>query len=216
MSRRGSVSSARAMAMRWRCPPESPTPRSPIDRVVALGQRVDELGRLRRLGRGAHLARASRRAGRRRCCRARVPEKSSASCSTTPICERRLDERHLAHVVPVDEHRAAGDVVEARDQVDDGALARAGGAEQRHHLARLDGEADAAQDLALGAGVAEAHVARTRRARRAPAAAAAPGASVTSSGASSSSKTRSAEAPAREICAARKPMVMIGISRKPR
>ncbi|MFP2898551.1 hypothetical protein [Corallococcus sp. 4LFB] len=29
MSRRGSVSSARAMASRCRCPPESPTPRSP-------------------------------------------------------------------------------------------------------------------------------------------------------------------------------------------
>ncbi len=44
----------------------------------------------------------------------------------------------------------------------------------------------------------------------------APATSVTSSGASSSSNTRTAEAPAREIIAARKPMVMIGMSRNMR
>ena len=38
---------ARAIAMRWRWPPESFTPRSPTSVVVAVGQRLDELRRVR-------------------------------------------------------------------------------------------------------------------------------------------------------------------------
>ena len=45
-------------------------------------------------------------------------------------------ERHVAHVVAVDQHAPGGDVVEARDQVDDRGLAAAGGAEQGDRLAR--------------------------------------------------------------------------------
>ena len=43
---------ARAIASRWRCPPESRTPRSPIGGLVALRQRRDELVRVGRTRRG--------------------------------------------------------------------------------------------------------------------------------------------------------------------
>ena len=46
-------------------------------------------------------------------------------------------EGQLAHVTAVDQHRPLADVVEARDEVDDGGLAAAGGAEQRHRLSGL-------------------------------------------------------------------------------
>jgi len=79
-----------------------------------------------------------------------LPENSSASGSTTPTCARSDDSVTLRTSWPSTSTRPPVDVVEeARDQVDHGRLAGAGGAEQRHHLARLDGEADAAQDLAL-------------------------------------------------------------------
>ena len=46
-----SARKARAMATRWRSPPESLTPRSPTMRLVALGQRLDEVVGARELGR---------------------------------------------------------------------------------------------------------------------------------------------------------------------
>ena len=46
---RGSASSARAIAIRWRWPPDSVSPRSPIERVVAVGQLGDEAVGLRAL-----------------------------------------------------------------------------------------------------------------------------------------------------------------------
>ena len=48
--------------------------------------------------------------------------------------------RHLAQVVAVDEHAPVGRVVEARDELGEGRLARAGGADERHRLARRHDE----------------------------------------------------------------------------
>jgi hypothetical protein len=61
-----------------------------------------------------------------------------------PIWLRRLA-RHVAHIHAVDRHRATRHVVEARQQVDDRSLARAGRPDDRHHLARLGGERHAFQ-----------------------------------------------------------------------
>ena len=52
-------------------------------------------------------------------------------------------ERHVAHVLPIDAHGAAADVVESRQQIEDGGFARARRADQRHGFARRDGEAHA-------------------------------------------------------------------------
>ena len=69
----GSRRIARAMVMRWRCPPESRVPPTPTSRVVALRQGLRELVDVRR-ARGLAASRPrSRRGGRsgcsRRCCR---------------------------------------------------------------------------------------------------------------------------------------------------
>ena len=55
-------------------------------------------------------------------------------------------QRDVADVHAVDPDRAAGDVVEARDQIDQRRLARAAAAHNRDHLAGLRREAHAAQD----------------------------------------------------------------------
>ena len=47
-------------------------------------------------------------------------------------------ERDVAHVLAIDAHGAGGDVVEARQQVEDGGFARAGGADERDGFAGLD------------------------------------------------------------------------------
>ncbi len=51
-------------------------------------------------------------------------------------------QRHVAHVVVVDTHRAAGDVVEARQQAGRGRLPAAGSAHQRDGLARTHVEVE--------------------------------------------------------------------------
>ena len=58
----------------------------------------------------------------------------------------------------VDEDLARGGIVEAGEQRDDGALARAAGADERDHLAGLDGEADVVE-CGLADAVAEGDVA---------------------------------------------------------
>ena len=66
------------------------------------------------------------------------PLNRKASCGTTASCSRSELDRDAAQVVPVDEHRARGGVVEARQQLDDRRLAGAGGADERDGLARRD------------------------------------------------------------------------------
>ena len=70
----------------------------------------------------------------------------------------QLVEAQVAHVDAADEHPAAGDVVEARDERGERGLARPDAADQRHRLARLDVEVDAAQHVDVGVGVAEVDV----------------------------------------------------------
>ena len=57
---------------------------------------------------------------------------------TTPICLRSSSGSQSRTSTPSMVMPAAGDVVEAGDQVDQGALARAGGAQQGHLLPRFD------------------------------------------------------------------------------
>ena len=69
-------------------------------------------------------------------------------------------ERRVAHVDAVDQDRALGHVVEARQQVDERGLAGAARAHDRHHLARGAPEARRAAARAPSrVGVAEAHLA---------------------------------------------------------
>ena len=63
---------------------------------------------------------------------------------------------HLAHIDAVHEDRAAGDVVQPRDEVDERRLAAAGAAHDGGRLARRGPERDAAQHRLLGTRIAEA------------------------------------------------------------
>jgi len=64
----------------------------------------------------------------------------------------------LAHVHPADPHAAVGGVEEARQQVDQGGLARSGAADDRGGLPLMHGKAHVGEHRLLGAGVGEAHV----------------------------------------------------------
>ena len=59
----------------------------------------------------------------------------------------------VADVLAADAHGAGRGVVQAGDEVGDGRLAGAGRADQGDHLAGLGGEGDAAEDLAVVAGL---------------------------------------------------------------
>ena len=65
---------------------------------------------------------------------------------------------HIAHVVAVDQDPTFGHVVEARQQIDDGRLATAGGAQQGNRLAWFGHERDATQDGIAASEVAERHI----------------------------------------------------------
>src|SRR5690606_39480290 len=60
---------------------------------------------------------------------------------------RQRAPRHPRRVMPVDEHRAAGRLLDQRDELQQRALAGARRAGQKGHLAALEVEADAAQRL---------------------------------------------------------------------
>ena len=153
ISTRGSARIARAMAMRWRWPPESEKPALADQRVVALRQRGDEL-----VGPGEprgplHQARRAPRGRRTRCWRAIVSVKRNVSSNTMPTARRSSRTRSVADVDAVEEDAARVDVVEARDQPGDRGLAAAGRADERDRLARAELEVE----------VVAAPVARRRR-----------------------------------------------------
>jgi hypothetical protein len=83
---------------------------------------------------------------------------SMFSCSTTPIWRRRLPAVGQGQIDAVGQHAAAFGQVEALRQLGQGALARAGTADDADHLAGGDGEADAAQHFRAVGAVAEDHV----------------------------------------------------------
>ena len=123
---RGSASSARAIATRWRWPPLSVSPRSPTRVVVAVGQRS--------MKSWACARRAARSISSRACVGAAARVGDVVGDGGGEQERRVVDDRDrlaqrdgvdVAHVGAVDEHRAGVDVVEPREQRDERGLARA-------------------------------------------------------------------------------------------
>src|SRR5437868_15522969 len=70
--------------------------------------------------------------------------------SDTMVTEgRQLLLAHGKRVAALEEHLAAGGRIERADDVQEGALPHAAGADQRGHLAGLEGERGTAQDVNL-------------------------------------------------------------------
>ena len=185
---------ARAMAMRWRWPPDSVTPRSPTRRLVALRQRADELGRRRRCSAARSIS-ASLASGRPKRMLSRDScAKIAVSCGTSAMCRRTscgsASRRSTPSNVTVPRLR----IVEPQDQVKDRALAGARGADDRDLLAGLDAKRHVVEHVGLGPRrIGKAHAPRTRP-RRAAAAAAASDAPAPGSPARSASNSASRSA----------------------
>ena len=79
-----------------------------------------------------------------------VPEKRNVSCSTMPICSRRLSCVTWRMSCPSTEMLPSCDVVEAHQQADDARLARAGRPDQGHGLSRLGDKVDVLQHRLVG------------------------------------------------------------------
>ena len=137
----GLAATARASASRWRWPPERLRPSSPIIVSTPVGQVV-------RRSRPAR-SRAPRADGLG--LRAAVPsrrpsstlsrtdaENSVASSNAMAMCVRSSLAGEVAHVDAVERHAPAGHVVQARGERGERRLARAGEADERHGLARLE------------------------------------------------------------------------------
>ena len=79
-----------------------------------------------------------------------VPEKRNGSCGTMPDLPAVLGQVEAADVAPVDQELAALELVEARDQPGDAALARAGVPHQRHasRAGRMSSEKSGSTTLA--------------------------------------------------------------------
>ena len=97
----------------------------------------------------------------------------NVSCRTMPIWRRIDCGSHIAYVDAVDPDRAGGDIVEAREQVDDSGLACAGGSDDGDGLAGLGGKGYILQNghavFILMGDVIEVHFADDLRGRsRAP------------------------------------------------
>ena len=150
----GSLSSARAMAMRWRWPPESRLPRSPICGVVAAREVEDEVVGEGGAGGGldprlVHVLEAVGDVGAHG-----VVEEHRLLGDEADLLAQAL-ERRVAHVDAVDGDGALGHVVEARQQLDERGLARARHAHDGHHLPGARGEGDPAQHGGVGVREAE-------------------------------------------------------------
>ena len=91
---------------------------------------------------------------------ATVALKRKGSSSTTAMAARSDGDVDVAHVGAVDEHRAGADVVQARDELDERRLARAGGADEGDRAARRHVEVDVVQGGPRRALVAQRHVAQ--------------------------------------------------------
>jgi hypothetical protein len=138
---RGSAMSARAKAMSWRWPAESWMPRSPISVSEPVGQPAHEV-----VG-----ADAAERAPDVVLVGAGAPE-GDVVADRAAEQERLLgDDAHLRaqrarsgvpEVDAVDDDAARRRVVEARDELGERRLARAGRADERDGLARRDDEVD--------------------------------------------------------------------------
>jgi hypothetical protein len=126
-------------------------------RVVAVGQLGDEAGRLGALGRALDGLPARVRIRVGDVVRDRVREQERVVVDDRDLPPQR-GEVDPAQVGAVDPHAALRRVVEARQQLDQRGLARAGRADERHRGARLDHEVDVVEDLLGLLGVAERDV----------------------------------------------------------
>ena len=102
----------------------------------------------RRARRFFHRLERKRRDGRRRCCCDGVIEQDGVLGDDGDLGAQRGDGQ-VADVVSVDEQPPAGDIEEARQQMDQRGLAGAAGADDGDHLARADLQIDVVQNLAL-------------------------------------------------------------------
>ena len=113
--------------------------------LIAIGQALDELVGLHQPGRGDHFVIAGFGFAVANVVHDRVTEEEGVlqDDADLPTQAGRSD---IAHINAINAHRAIGDVVEARQQVDDGGLARAGGADDGNGLAWFSLQADILQD----------------------------------------------------------------------
>ena len=135
----GSISSARAMARRCRCPPERLAAPSSSIRVVAARQALDELLGAREL-RGAHDVYEARiRPGHRDVVADRAGEEEVLLRHDADVLTQ-VHEIDLAQIHAVDLDHALIAGVQALQQAGDGGLARAAAPHDAEHLAARNRE----------------------------------------------------------------------------
>ena len=141
---RGSITSARAIASRWRCPPESVIPRSPI--TVSYPSGSSSMNGCACAARAAASTSSCVDVGHAEgdvVAHARREEERILGDDADLAAERAP--RHVAHVDAVDQHASLAGVVEPRHERGERRLARAGGADQGDGAAGLDLEVDPRQ-----------------------------------------------------------------------
>ena len=156
ISTRGDARNARASAMSWRSPDDRVTPRSWHGVSSPSGSDVDELEDADRLARGEHVLTRGFGLGELDVVADAAREQERLLGHDAELAPQRV-ERDVGDVVAVDEHPPVERVVEAREQLGDGRLARAGGTDQRERLALRDREVDVLEHERVGR-VPERHV----------------------------------------------------------
>ena len=112
----GSRSSVRAMARRWRCPPDRVTPRSPTGVLVALWQTYYEIVKLGYLGGADHIGVGCVIDAVLDVVANRGAEDEHVLQDDPDVPAKRR-QRGLAGIRPIDQHTPRGDIVEPRDNV---------------------------------------------------------------------------------------------------
>ncbi len=130
------ATSIRAIARRWRWPPETLRAALRDRRVEAARHRLDEVARLRDLERVPELLVGGVRVAVPQVARRRCRRTGRASAAPGRPCAASSAGSSCAHVDAVDEHLALGHVEEPRDQVEQRGLAGAGAADDRGRLRR--------------------------------------------------------------------------------
>ena len=134
------------MAMRWRSPPESVRPRSPMMVSYPSGSFWMKSWARAALGGCDHGAVGNVRLSVGDVVAHGVVEQDGVLGDDADLPPQR-GQRDVAHVVAVDQDAAAAHVEEARDQVHQRALAGAARAHDGQHLALLHLQVDVAQTL---------------------------------------------------------------------
>ena len=126
-------------------------------RIIAIWEAGDELVCLGRLRCGDDFVLSGVRAAVADVLPDRATEEDGLLKHNADLPAQRV-EAHIAHIMAIQHHLSLTHVVEAGDQIDDGALARARRPEQRHGLPWLGDEADSLQHRLLVTKVAEGDV----------------------------------------------------------